>query len=155
MQKKSVWIQLARLLFLLCLLNFVGWIASSYMTPETLSWYHQLPNSPLTPPNWVFGVVWSVLFFMMALSYFLVWGRASPRWYAIQLGINMLWSFCFFYLKLPILGFICVLLLIFSLFMCIKEFYRHSKVAGWLLLPTMIWCFFALYLNGFIVFGIS
>ena len=154
MQKKFVWNNVTRLLFLLVLVNLVGYVASLYMTPDTLNWYHQLPNSPLTPPNWVFGAVWSVLFFMMALSYFLVWGRASPRWFAIQLGANMLWSFCFFYLRSPVLAFICILFLIFALLKCIKSFWGCSKVSSWLLVPTLFWCFFALYLNGYIVYGI-
>ena len=152
MQKKSVWTQVARFLFLLILVNLVGYIASSYMTADTLNWYHALPNSPLTPPDWAFGIVWSVLFFMMALSYFLVWGRASPRWFVIQLLGNMLWSFCFFYLRSPLLGFICVLFLIFALIMNIRSFSKVSKISGLLLVPTLLWCVFALYLNGFLIF---
>lgn len=152
MQKKSVWTQLGRFLFLLILVNLVGYIASSYMTADTLNWYHGLNNSPLTPPDWAFGIVWSVLFFMMALSYFLVWGRASPRWFVIQLLGNMLWSFCFFYLRSTLLGFICVLFLIFALIMNIRSFSKVSKISGLLLLPTLLWCVFALYLNGYLIF---
>jgi tryptophan-rich sensory protein len=152
MQKKSVWTQVGRFLFLLILVNLVGYIASSYMTADTLNWYHALPNSPLTPPDWAFGIVWSVLFFMMALSYFLVWGRASPRWFVIQLLANMLWSFCFFYLRSPLLGFICVLFLTFALIMNIRSFSKVSKISGLLLVPTLLWCVFALYLNGYLIF---
>ena len=152
MQKKSVWTQVGRFLFLLILVNLVGYIASSYMTADTLNWYHALPNSPLTPPDWAFGIVWSILFFMMALSYFLVWGKASSRWFVIQLFANMLWSFCFFYLRSPLLGFICVLFLIFALIMNIRSFSKVSKISGMLLVPTLLWCMFALYLNGYLIF---
>ncbi len=151
MQKKSVWRQVGELLFLLVIVNFVGFIGSLYMDQETLAWYHQLPNSPLTPPDWVFPVVWSILFFMMALSMFLVWGRASPRWFVVQLGLNMLWSFCFFFLRSPILAEIVLIFLIIALIMNICVFYKVSKYAGWLLIPTLFWGFFALYLNSYIV----
>lgn len=152
MQKKSIWTQVGRFLFLLILVNFVGYIASCYMSADTLNWYHGLPNSPLTPPDWVFGIVWSVLFFMMALSYFLVWGKASPRWFVMQLLANMLWSFCFFYLRSPLLGFICVLFLIYTLIMCIKSFWHYSKASSYLMVPTLLWSIFALYLNGYLIF---
>ena len=151
MQTKSVWRQVGELLFLLILVNSVGGIGSLYMTSDTLNWYHQLNASPLTPPDWAFGIVWSVLFFLMALSMFLVWGRASPRWFAIQLICNMLWSFCFFYLRSPILAELVLFVLIFALFMNVCLFYKVSKLSGLLLLPTLLWSLFALYLNSFIL----
>ena len=151
MQTKSVWRQVGELLFLLILVNSVGGIGSLYMTSDTLNWYHQLNGSPLTPPDWAFGIVWSVLFFLMALSMFLVWGRASPRWFAIQLICNMLWSFCFFYLRSPILAELVLFVLIFALFMNVCLFYKVSKLSGLLLLPTLLWSLFALYLNSFIL----
>lgn len=154
MQTKSIWHQVGELIFLLIIVNFVGFIGSLYMTPETMMWYHQLPNSPLTPPDWAFGPIWGILFFLMALSMFWVWGRASPRWFSIQLLANMLWSFCFFFLRSPLLSLFSLLFLIFALFMNIRVFLKVSKIAGWLLLPTFLWSLFALYLNGYIVFKI-
>ena len=115
MQTKSIWRQVGELVFLLVIVNLVGFIGSLYMTPETLLWYHQLPNSFLTPPDLAFGMVWAILFFLMALSMFWVWGRASPRWFATQLVLNMLWSFCFFYLHSPTLA---VIVLLFSSSTC-------------------------------------
>lgn len=151
MQTKSVWRQVGELLFLLIIVNSVGFLGSLYMTQDTLNWYHQLNNSPLTPPDWAFGMVWSVLFFLMALSMFLVWGRASPRWFATQLVFNMLWSFGFFYLHSPFLAELILIGLIFSLIMNIAEFYKVSKLSGLLLIPTFLWALFALYLNTFIL----
>lgn len=151
MQKKSVWYQVAELLFLLVMVNSIGFIGSLYMTPETLNWYHQLNISPLTPPDWVFGMVWSVLFFLMALSMFWVWGRASPCWFAIQLLLNMLWSFSFFYLRSPLLAEIVLIGLIFALIMNIYSFGKVSRISGLLLIPTFVWSLFALYLNTYII----
>jgi len=154
MQTKSVWRQVGELLFLLILVNSIGSIGSLYMTPETQLWYHQLKLSSLTPPDWIFGAVWSILFFLMAISMFLVWGRANPRWFVIQLLLNMLWSFCFFFLRSPVLAVISLLFLVFALFMNIRVFFKVSKAAGWLLVPTLLWSLFALYLNMYIIFEI-
>ena len=151
MQTKSIWRQVGELLFLLIVVNMVGFVGSLYMTSDTLAWYHQLDNSPLTPPDWVFGIVWSILFFLMALSMFIVWGRASPRWFATQLVFNMLWSFSFFYLRSPFLAEVVLVGLIFALLMNIHLFYKVSKLSGLLLLPTLLWALFALYLNTYIL----
>ena len=90
MQKKSVIQSVFRLFFLLFLVNTIGYIGGSYMTPDTFVWYNSLPGSSLTPPDWIFPIVWTILFFLMAISAFLVWGRASPRWFVAQLMMNML-----------------------------------------------------------------
>ena len=155
MQKKSVWRSAGRLFFLLLLVNTIGYIGSTYMTPETMLWYYSLPNSSLTPPDWVFPVVWTILFFLMAVSAFLVWGRASPRWFVAQLMMNMLWSFCFFYLRNPLLAAGIIILMLIFLFLNIRSFGKSSKIAGWLLVPTFLWSLFALYLNMEIVLSIS
>ena len=154
MQKKSIWRSALRLFFLFFLVNTIGYIGGSYMTPQTVVWYYSLPNSPLTPPDWVFPMVWTILFTLMAISAFLVWGRASPRWFVAQLMANMLWSFCFFYLKSPLLAVVIIILMLCFLFLNIISFGKVSKLAGFLLVPTFFWVLFALYLNLYIVFGI-
>ena len=155
MQRKSVWRSAARLFFLLVLVNTIGYIAGSYMTPDTIEWYDSLPNSVITPPGWVFSVAWTILFFLMAISAFLVWGRASPRWFVAQLMANMLWSFSFFYLRNPLSALGILILMQFFLFLNIRSFGKISKWAGALLVPTFIWSLFALYLNAYIVFSIT
>lgn len=155
MQKKSVWYKAGRLFFLLFLLNTIGYIGGTYMTPDTILWYHSLPNSFLTPPDWVFIVVWTILLTLMAISAFLVWGRASPRWFVAQLMTNMLWSFCFFYLRNPFWGMGIVIFMLIFLFLNILSFGKVSKTAGWLLVPAFIWSLFALYLNFYIVYNIT
>ena len=144
-----------RLFFLLLLVNTIGYIGGTYMTPQTRLWYYALPNSALTPPDWVFPFVWTALFFMMAVSAFLVWGRASPRWFVAQLMTNMLWSFCFFYLRNPFLALGMLVLMLVFLYFNIRSFFKISKLAGGLLIPTFMWGLFALYLNLYIVIHIS
>ena len=155
MQKKSILNSAIRLFFLFFLVNTIGYIAGSYMTPKTMLWYHSLPLSPLTPPDWLFPVVWTILFSLMAISAFLVWGRASPRWFVAQLMANMTWSFTFFYLKNPVtasgINFIMLIFLILN----IRDFNKISKYSGWMLFPTFLWSLFALYLNLYIVYSIT
>ena len=155
MQRKSIWHSAIRLFFLLFLVNTIGYIGGSYMTPETMLWYDSLPNSSLTPPDWVFPIVWTFLFTLMAISAFLVWGRASPRWFVAQLMMNMLWSFFFFYLKSPFWAAAIILLMLIFLALNIRSFGKVSKISGFLLIPTFLWSLFALYLNLYIVFNIS
>lgn len=155
MQRKSIIKSAFRLFFLLFLVNTIGYIGGSYMTEDTLLWYKTLPNSSLTPPDWVFPITWMILFFLMAVSAFLVWGRASPRWFVAQLMMNMLWSFCFFYLRNPVCALGVLILMLVFLGLNIASFGKFSKIAGWLLMPTFIWGLFALYLNICIALNIT
>ena len=151
MQNKFVLRSAIRLFFLLLLVNTIGYIAGTYMTPETMNWYHSLPASPLTPPDWFFSVVRAFLFILMAISAFLVWGKVTPRWFVAQLMSNMLWSFSFFYLKNPVLALAMIFLMLVFLFLNICGFGKISKLAGWLLVPTFLWGIFAFYLNLYII----
>ena len=153
MQKNSVLRSAVRLFFLFFLVNTIGYIGGTYMTPQTIQWYHSLVTSSLTPPDWVFPIVWTFLFTLMAISAFLVWGKASPRWFTAQLMANMLWSFSFFYLKNPVLASSVIIFMLVFLFLNIRSFSKVSKTAGWLLVPTFLWAFFALYLNLYVVFN--
>lgn len=151
MQGKSVWINIRNFLCLFLIISAVGYLGRAYMTSNTLKWYRTLQMSSLTPPDYIFGCVWSVLFLFMTISVFLVWGRARLKWFIFQLVLNMFWSFSFFFLHLPALALAAVLLMLFCILECIKEFYRYSKVSGLLFVPLFVWSLFALYLNTIIV----
>lgn len=140
-----------RLFFLLVLVFLIPAISSGFITYDRMNWYYSLPLSPLTPPQYVFGIVWSVLYILMAVSAFLVWGKASPRFFVLQLICNGLWTFVFFYLHAPLGGLVVTLVLLFFLALTIKEFYKASRKAAILLAPVFIWCLYAFYLNAYIV----
>ena len=80
MENVSLLKKAGRLFFLILLVNIIGYISSSYMTSDTKIWYHALPLSSLNPPDYVFGLDWSVLLFLQAISAYLAWGKASPRY---------------------------------------------------------------------------
>lgn len=152
MPKISSFKKFLRFFYLFLLVNTIGYIASSYMTKDTMIWYNALPQSSLTPPSYMFGIIWSVLLFLQAVSAFLVWGKVSPRYFVLQLGLNMLWSFVFFYLRRPDIALVIVFLFLIALGMNIISFAKANKWSGWLLVPTLLWGLFAVYLNAVIVF---
>lgn len=142
----------SRYWFLILLCLGIGFLSSRYMTPTTMIWYQSLNLAPLTPPAAVFMPVWTFLYILMGISAALVWDKVSPRPFAFQLVANGAWSFFFFYLKMPWLAFIDILILLFLILWTIKVFAKESKMAAGLLVPYLLWTAFATYLNGYTVF---
>jgi translocator protein len=117
-------------------------------------WYEGLEKPPLTPPNWVFGPVWTTLYLMMGVAAGLVWRQAGLRrggaalaLYGVQLGLNTAWSWLFFGLKEPGLAFIDIVVLWLAIVATTAAFARISPAAGWLMVPYLVWVSFASYLN--------
>lgn len=139
---------------LLCL--FSGFVASRFQAEALLSWYPLLNKSPLTPPNGVFPVVWSLLYIGMGLSIGLIISANGPRklfftaLFAIQLALNFTWSIVFFYNKNPSLAFIVIImLLVVILYYAIKA-YAPYRASFLLFAPYILWVSFAAYLNLYI-----
>lgn len=137
---------------------FLVAFAGSYFTYPALSgWYESLEKPFFNPPNWVFGPVWTVLYLLMGVSFYMIWNNSKKkgkpfalRVFLLQLFLNFLWSFAFFGLQNPALGFIVIILLWLSIFLTIKLFFRISRNAGYLLVPYLLWVSFASVLNLFI-----
>lgn len=138
---------------LLCL--GAGGFGSLFTASSVGTWYRTLEKPFFNPPGWVFGPVWTTLYVLMGVALYLVWndapdGVAKSRamtWFFVQLALNVLWSFCFFYLRSPALASIEVLLLLFSIAVTASYFWRFSRVAGVLLLPYIAWTSFATLLT--------
>lgn len=130
-------------------------IGSAFTTGAIDTWYATLNKPFFSPPNWVFGSVWTMLYLLMGISLYLVWvskaqqkaKRLAMTFFFIQLGLNALWSILFFGLKSPSAAFIGIVLLWLTIFLTIRNFLRISKVAGWLLIPYIAWVSFASVLN--------
>lgn len=118
-------------------------------------WYQALQKPALNPPGWIFGPVWTVLFFLMGIALYLVWNRTQLQkqetramtWFFVQLALNILWTFFFFFLRAPALAFFEIILLWLAIAVTIYHFWRVSVVAGLLLIPYLAWVSFATYLN--------
>ncbi len=149
---KHIFKRAGRLFFILAFVYAVGFIGSCFVTPDALNWYHSLPLSRLTPPDWMFGTVWSILYLLMAIAAFLVWEKATPRYFSLQLICTGLWPFVFFYLHSIVGGIFVILAMLVFLALTIKSFYKANSIASALMIPQFLWGLFALYLNSSILF---
>ncbi len=143
---------------LLC--QLAGIIGSLFTVSSVSGWYPILNKPAFTPPSWLFGSVWSILFLLMGVSFYIIWNegmktRAAKRavfFFILQLFLNVLWSILFFGLKSPLYALIEILFLWTSILLTGIYFYRISKTAAYLLIPYLLWVSFAIVLNGFIVY---
>ena len=131
--------------------------AGSLFTPGMSpgDWYRELQRPPGTPPNWVFGPVWTLLYTLMAVAAWRVWrtGDGSPRWrafglYGIQLGLNALWTPVFFGWQQPGWALVVILFLLAAILATNLVFLRVDRLAGMLFLPYLVWVGYASYLNA-------
>jgi tryptophan-rich sensory protein len=123
-----------------------------------LTWYKILHAPILTPPAFVFPIVWGFLYFTILLSFILYfwtdngYKKSGYIYFFAQLSLNFLWSPVFFLLKNIVLAFVMIVLLDIFLVLTIKKFYSVFNVSGLILIPYLLWVFFATYLNfGFMV----
>ena len=144
----STWIGLG---FWLAVTFAAAWIGSRFQPGE---WYGSLIKPALTPPAWIFGPVWTLLYTMMAMAAWLVWRRhgladaIGPLGLFLgQLALNALWSYLFFGLQRPGLAFIDIVALWVAILATLIAFWRFHPPAGLLLLPYLLWVSFAIYLN--------
>ncbi|MCE8051998.1 tryptophan-rich sensory protein [Halomonas daqingensis] len=143
---------------------FLGWLLlvalvamiGAFTSPG--AWYAELEKPPLTPPGWVFSVVWPILYLLMVIAAWRVTLRVSPEqrgtvlWpFVAQLAVNGLWSLLFFGMNLMVVALLDLVLLWGLLLLTIRRFARISSLAAWLLVPYLAWVSFAGYLNAGIV----
>lgn len=121
---------------------------------ENMQWYHSLDKPPLSPPDWLFAPVWTILYIMIAVSlfFFLRDGINKKKilpltFFIIQMLLNFAWTPVFFGMENIKGAYIILALLILFLILTIVSFYRFSKTAAFLLLPYLLWTGFAAYLN--------
>lgn len=139
--------------------ELVGIISTPFTLSGIPTWYSTLHKPPFSPPNWVFGPVWTTLYLLMGISVFLIWKKGLKKkqikqalyYFIAQLFFNFLWSLLFFGLHSPILGFIDIVVLWVFILITILKFYKLSKPASYLLIPYFLWVSFATILNLSIV----
>lgn len=132
----------------------VGGLAS-FLTRGGMGIFMQLNQPPLSPPGWVFGVVWTILYILMGVSSYLVIQSGAEEEeinkalsvYVYQLIVNFLWPTFFFNFGWFFFAFLWLVLLWVLVFIMIRRFYDISKLAGILQIPYLIWLTFAAYLN--------
>jgi len=135
--------------FLSILITLLVGLIAGFLTMNSMGIYSTINRPPLSPPSWLFPVVWTILYTLMGISVarYIIKTNIVPRIYVLQLIVNFLWPFIFFNLEAYLLSFIWLLLLIVLAILMIVEFYRVDKLAGILQIPYLIWLLFAAYLN--------
>lgn len=131
-----------------------GGVGSLFTRPAIEGWYSSLRKPSWTPPNWVFGPVWSALYLCMAIAAWLVWrcaGFSGAKFplvlFAIQLVFNVTWSSIFFGLRMPGLAFAEIVFLWLFILATTVAFWPFSRAAAWLMVPYLLWVSFAASLN--------
>lgn len=123
-----------------------------------MNWYEKLNKSPLTPPPYVFSIVWPILYLFMGIASIRIFrnkkcvGFCFPLiLFFIQLFFNLIWTELFFKRRLIILAFIDLMLILVFLLFTLYYFYNIDKISALILLPYFLWCCFAAYLNYYII----
>ncbi|MES2761388.1 MAG: TspO/MBR family protein [Bacteroidota bacterium] len=133
----------------------VGAIGSFATTKNINTWYLFLNKPVFNPPNWLFGPVWTILYILMGISFYLI--LQSPKSdlrkkaiviFCIQLFLNFWWSFLFFNFHLLGIAFIEIVLMWLAIIVMIMQFLKVHRTAALLQIPYLFWVSFASLLNG-------
>ncbi|NBO24082.1 MAG: tryptophan-rich sensory protein [Chlamydiae bacterium] len=154
MKRKHLKLGTLALFIILCL--SVGGAGSFLMGDHVKTWYHTLKMPALTPPDYIFGPVWTTLYVLMGISIWQIFKCSTKNvkkkkayiLFSIQLFLNLIWSGLFFGLQNPQLALLDNLILWIAIVLTIIEFHKHDELASYLLIPYLVWISFALYLNS-------
>jgi len=138
---------------LVCFL--AGGIGTVFTSSAIPAWYVHLIKPSFSPPNWLFGPVWTLLYFLMGISFYLIWEkgiknrkiREALMFFGVQLVLNDIWSPIFFGAKNLLLALVVIILMWVFILKTILVFGKIEKTASYLLYPYIIWVSFATILN--------
>lgn len=147
-----------RKLIVFILIPLAVGLVSGILTKNSMTMYNTLNQPALSPPGWVFPVVWTILYILMGVSSYLIATSPSQKkqeallLYAIQLFLNFIWSPIFFGSGNYFLAFLVLVLLWYVVVKMIRAFFRIDPTAALLQIPYLLWITFAGYLNLAIIF---
>ncbi len=152
----SVGKQVMGLLVSFLLVTIVAAIGGGATGSAIGEWYVNLEKPFFNPPNWVFGPAWTLFYSLMAIASWMVWRKGMNTFgvttalglYGIQLVLNLLWSVFFFGLRMPGLALVEIIILEVFIILTFINFKRVTPVAGYLLIPYILWVLFATTLNA-------
>jgi tryptophan-rich sensory protein len=139
--------------FLVC--HGAGIVGSLFTVSAIPLWYATLEKPELSPPNWIFGPVWLLLYTLMSFSIYFIWekGLKKPEnkfifyFFMIHLVANALWSIFFFGMENPLLALFDIMLMWLMILVLTFKFYKIKKLSTYLFIPYLLWVTFAIYLN--------
>lgn len=117
--------------------------------------YKEITKPILSPPGYLFPIVWTILYILMGISSYLIYKKEglesdALKIYLVQLFVNLFWTVIFFNFRFYLLAFIWLIVLVILVAYMIKKFYGIDKKAAYLQIPYLLWIIFASYLNFFI-----
>lgn len=131
-----------------------AFIGGLFTSASVDGWYRTLPKPAWTPPGWLFGPVWTLLYLAMAIAAWLVWRQhsfakvtAALSLFIVQLVLNAAWSAVFFGLQNIGLALVNIVLLWSAIAATMIAFWRINATAGWMFVPYILWVTFATALN--------
>lgn len=128
---------------------------SAFFTSGSMNQYMNMYKPPLSPPGWVFPIVWTILFILMGIAAYIIYEADTSAeakknalfTYGLQLFVNFGWSIIFFNVNAYWLAFVWLLLLWYLIYSMFKSFSEISRIAGYLIIPYLAWVTFAGYLT--------
>ncbi len=127
---------------------------SALLTRRSMALYESVVRPPLSPPSWLFPVVWTILYILMGVAAYWVWRSDAPgreralTLYGAQLLLNFFWPQIFFNARKFGFALLWIAALLVVLILTVRAFRRVDRPAGWLMLPYVLWVAFASYLNA-------
>ncbi len=135
-----------------------AFVGSLFTATSVKDWYPALQKPWFTPPAWLFGPVWTVLFTLIGIAAYLIWREDGKKGmkvamaaFHVQLGLNVIWSMLFFGMRSPFWAMIGIAALWLAIIIAILLFWKISKAAAALMIPYLLWVSFAALLNLSIV----
>jgi tryptophan-rich sensory protein len=148
-------VDIGKLLISIILPLSIGAIAGMFTAQAIPEWYATLNQPSFNPPNWVFGPVWTALYIVMGISFFLIWKLEAGKQrnqaiviFLVQLLLNFGWSFFFFYFQMIGVALIEIVLLWSTIVLMLTRFYKLKPLAAYLNIPYLLWVTFATALNA-------
>jgi len=130
-----------------------GSVGSFFTIGNIMGWYHQLSQPSWTPPDWLFGPVWTTLYVLMGVAAGKVWnsGKKGKNWvialFLVHLLVNAAWSVIFFGAHETVIALMVIKLLWVLIVAMMIVFWRYSRAATYLLIPYLLWVTYAATLN--------
>lgn len=130
-------------------------LISALLSVRGMEYYEESAiKPPLTPPGWVFSIVWTILYALMGFSSAKIWQSPESvhrskglNLYVAQLIVNFFWSLIFFNLRAYAAAFVWLIALWILVFLMLRQFAKIDKTAAFLQIPYLSWLTFAAYLN--------
>ncbi len=148
-------LQLFKLIVSIILPLSLGSLAGIFTAQSIPEWYATLRRPSFNPPNWIFGPVWTTLYILMGISFFLIWKQDAGKErnlailvFLLQLLLNFSWSFIFFYFNMIGFALVEIILLWISIVIMLVLFYKIKPMAAYINLPYLLWVTFATILNA-------